>query len=202
MEDLKNEVLQPKATISKLMDFIDMSNYDKIYFKEKSIHDQFFSMFLHPLVPFTLVTMYWFLSKPVCRVIREAFKISPNGFLLKCLTITHSTLLAVYSAWTFHGSMKLILPHMTVHYTQSIASGFFKTLCAVRSDDGKYSSQLWENYYTFNPHTNQINEEINMGLGFWITHFYISKYCEFMDTWLVMLKGKDPIFLQVYHHAG
>mmetsp|Transcript_6110 Transcript_6110/g.9215 ORF Transcript_6110/g.9215 Transcript_6110/m.9215 type:complete len:263 (+) Transcript_6110:52-840(+) len=38
--------------------------------------------------------------------------------------------------------------------------------------------------------------------GWWITHFYISKYYEFIDTWIVVLKGRDPIFLQVYHHAG
>mmetsp|Transcript_8247 Transcript_8247/g.13991 ORF Transcript_8247/g.13991 Transcript_8247/m.13991 type:complete len:273 (-) Transcript_8247:1420-2238(-) len=39
-------------------------------------------------------------------------------------------------------------------------------------------------------------------LGWWVTHFYISKYYEFIDTWIVLLKGRDPIFLQVYHHAG
>lgn len=38
--------------------------------------------------------------------------------------------------------------------------------------------------------------------GWWVTHFYISKYYEFIDTWIVLLKGRDPIFLQVYHHAG
>lgn len=40
------------------------------------------------------------------------------------------------------------------------------------------------------------------GLEFWITHFYISKYYEFIDTWIVLLKGRVPIFLQTYHHAG
>lgn len=39
-------------------------------------------------------------------------------------------------------------------------------------------------------------------MGWWVVHFYISKYYEFIDTWIVLLKGKDPIFLQVYHHAG
>ena len=39
-------------------------------------------------------------------------------------------------------------------------------------------------------------------LGWWITHFYISKFYEFIDTWIVLLKGREPIFLQVYHHAG
>ena len=39
-------------------------------------------------------------------------------------------------------------------------------------------------------------------MSFWVTHFYISKYYEFVDTWIVLLKGKTPLFLQTYHHAG
>jgi hypothetical protein len=33
-------------------------------------------------------------------------------------------------------------------------------------------------------------------------YFYISKYYEFTDTFLIYLKGKEPIFLQKYHHIG
>lgn len=36
-------------------------------------------------------------------------------------------------------------------------------------------------------------------LSFW---FYMSKYYEFMDTWLLLAAGKRPIFLQKYHHIG
>jgi hypothetical protein len=32
--------------------------------------------------------------------------------------------------------------------------------------------------------------------------FYISKYYEFFDTFLLYLNGKTPIFLQKYHHLG
>ena len=32
--------------------------------------------------------------------------------------------------------------------------------------------------------------------------FYISKYYEFLDTFLLYLNGKTPIFLQKYHHIG
>jgi len=40
------------------------------------------------------------------------------------------------------------------------------------------------------------------GAGAWNIIFYISKYYEFADTYILILKGKDPSFLQVYHHAG
>ena len=32
--------------------------------------------------------------------------------------------------------------------------------------------------------------------------FYLSKYYEFIDTWIHYVKGKSPIFLQIYHHIG
>jgi hypothetical protein len=32
--------------------------------------------------------------------------------------------------------------------------------------------------------------------------FYISKYYEFLDTWVLVMKGKAPSFLQIYHHVG
>jgi hypothetical protein len=34
------------------------------------------------------------------------------------------------------------------------------------------------------------------------TVFYASKYYEFVDTWLVVINGRRPSFLQVYHHVG
>ena len=47
------------------------------------------------------------------------------------------------------------------------------------------------NYYFQNPHFDTINYL-----------FYISKYYEFFDTFLLYLNGKTPIFLQKYHHIG
>jgi hypothetical protein len=35
-----------------------------------------------------------------------------------------------------------------------------------------------------------------------IYFFYMSKYYEFFDTFLLYLNGKSPIFLQKYHHIG
>jgi hypothetical protein len=35
-----------------------------------------------------------------------------------------------------------------------------------------------------------------------IFYFYLSKYYEFFDTFLLYLNGKTPLFLQKYHHIG
>ena len=47
------------------------------------------------------------------------------------------------------------------------------------------------NYYFQNPQFDRV-----------IYWFYISKYYEFFDTFLLYLNGKTPIFLQKYHHIG
>lgn len=47
------------------------------------------------------------------------------------------------------------------------------------------------NYYFQNPYFDTV-----------INWFYISKYYEFFDTFLLYLNGKSPIFLQKYHHIG
>lgn len=39
------------------------------------------------------------------------------------------------------------------------------------------------------------------GLQYWGFLFYLSKYWELVDTALLIVKGKQPSFLQVYHHA-
>jgi len=40
------------------------------------------------------------------------------------------------------------------------------------------------------------------GLGAWSFIFYLSKFYEFVDTWILVLKGKPASLLQVYHHTG
>jgi hypothetical protein len=42
----------------------------------------------------------------------------------------------------------------------------------------------------------------NTHMGALCIVFYVSKYYEFADSWILVLKGYDPEFLQVYHHAG
>ena len=39
-------------------------------------------------------------------------------------------------------------------------------------------------------------------MGYWGYFFYLSKYYEFVDTFIILLKGKKPSLLQEYHHAG
>ena len=60
------------------------------------------------------------------------------------------------------------------------------------------SKILWERgivfenqYYFRDPHFDTI-----------AFYFYLSKYYEFIDTFLLYLNGKTPLFLQKFHHVG
>jgi hypothetical protein len=64
----------------------------------------------------------------------------------------------------------------------------FMSLSQILYNDGIV---LESNYYFKNPHFDTI-----------IYWFYLSKYYEFFDTFLLYLNGKSPIFLQKYHHIG
>ena len=37
---------------------------------------------------------------------------------------------------------------------------------------------------------------------FWTYLFYLSKYYEFVDTYILVWKGREPSFLQKFHHIG
>jgi hypothetical protein len=128
------------------------ADYEAI-FQLNTSFDDIFKLFAHPRVPVFAVIAYLVLSKPLFTVLRKTFNIQPKGNFMQFITITHSAILAVYSAWTFYGTAMVAVPYILEH-------GFYPSLCDV---DGN----LWN----------------KSGLGFWITHFYLSKIYEFIDTW-------------------
>jgi hypothetical protein len=64
----------------------------------------------------------------------------------------------------------------------------FVSLSKILYNDG---IMFQSNYYFQNQHFDTV-----------IYWFYISKYYEFFDTFLLYLNGKSPILLQKYHHIG
>jgi len=85
---------------------------------------------------------------------------------------------------------KIIYIISIFHNTLLIAFSLwtFISLSKILYDDGF----VIEPYYYFK----------NPGFDNVIYYFYLSKYYEYIDTFLLYLNGKQPILLQKYHHIG
>jgi hypothetical protein len=81
-----------------------------------------YSLFIHPAVPFGLMLAYWFGSAPVFNFIRKTFQIESKGTFMQCVVVGHSSLLAVYSIWTFVNSISIVVPLVQ-------KNGLYTTLC-------------------------------------------------------------------------
>jgi len=91
---------------------------------------------------------------------------------IQWLILSHNLLLCIFSFLTFYNTFPLIFNLFRTY-------GFRDAIT-----NGEFE-KLYDGTY-----------------GYWSHLFYLSKFYEFADTWIVLLRGKKPIFLQVFHHIG
>jgi GNS1/SUR4 family len=132
------------------------------------------SWFLRPEVVICTLLFYVFISKPLMKRLRQIlhFDRDPIPYWFQCCIIIHNAILAMFSFICAYNTFWIIVDHIRTY-------GVYDTYCDP-------NSTFW-NESTF---------------GAWAFIFYLSKYYEFVDTWILVLKGKDASFLQVYHHTG
>mmetsp|Transcript_4723 Transcript_4723/g.10091 ORF Transcript_4723/g.10091 Transcript_4723/m.10091 type:complete len:305 (-) Transcript_4723:51-965(-) len=145
-------------------------------FPVETIEEQFLGWTLHPYTPLIGVVLYLTL-KPILSFAFDAALGAdrgkrPSGNLVRGLVFFHNVLLCVFSAWVWFRTWHLV-------YSSIQAVGFMDTYCETER------SIL-----------------MSSGLALYITLFYLSKYYEFMDTLILIIKGKQVSLLQTYHHSG
>ena len=126
----------------------------------------YYKHFLPTVLPFAAVLGYWFLSDPICGIIRSLLngaevkgkdgKPVKNGFdrALSLLTIIHSAALTVYSGWTCYNTYRIMSAVWNAYRQDGL--GVWDTFMAMSCDG---NGKLWN----------------DANLGYWVTHFYISK---------------------------
>jgi len=114
----------------------------------------------------------YLLSETPVARFRDAIRLDPDGAAFRSAVAVHNIVLFVFSAAVALNAWPIVVRHY-------LDRGLYAAYC---DRDGT----LWR----------------DANLGTWATVFYLSKYYEFLDTWILVLKGKRASFLQVYHHAG
>lgn len=135
-----------------------------------------FNMFLNPFFPIAAVLLY-LLSEPVFNIVRNTLDVKRDSFIFKSLIFIHNVLLAGFSLWVAVATWPILVTNILK------TNGFQHLHC---------SKQIWN--------------DSKSGIATWAVIFYVSKFYEFIDTWVLVLKNSDnkhaPSFLQKFHHFG
>jgi len=131
----------------------------------------------HPFIPLVGVIFY-LISQPIftylCNKLLGPTRSSkPTPNSIQNFIFFHNFLLFSFSAWIWFRSWSLAI-------TSYLRIGFLSTYCSELS----------------------LNEFMRDGYSFYMTLFYLSKYYEFIDTYILIVKGKSVSLLQIYHHSG
>jgi hypothetical protein len=131
--------------------------------------------------------------------------------------VAHNVLLAVYSAWTFQGLVRVV--YRTVSSGSGGIAGTVDSLCKMHGEAGLGNALVYNTTVsrwssetpsttsillsaTGTPSSTDTGRLWNEGLAFYGWIFYVSKFYEVVDTAIIIAKGKRCSTLQAYHHAG
>ncbi|KAL9011862.1 MAG: hypothetical protein Q9173_003338 [Seirophora scorigena] len=131
------------------------------------------------------------------------------------LVLLHNLLLTLYSAWTCLGMLNAIRHTWPDWEGEHKLARAADALCKLHGPRGYGSAATFnraDNAWSFTdrlmkldqglPDTTDVGRLWNEGLAFYGWLFYLSKFYEVVDTFIILAKGKNTAFFQTYHHAG
>ncbi|CAK7233868.1 hypothetical protein SCUCBS95973_008741 [Sporothrix curviconia] len=189
------------------------------------ISDEFFAAALDIKVPLTIAAVYAVTAKLLNRYNKSTgnrpWAISKTRAFF-AFVVAHNVFLAVYSAWTWIGMVGVLsrtLANPFANTGNPSTGGWASTvdsICRMSGAPGLgnglvYDERagLWTTQsspalpeFAVTPDRNQPGRMWNEGLAFFGWLFYLSKFYEVLDTFIILAKGKFSSTLQTYHHAG
>ena len=171
-------------------------------------------------VPITIALLYMtsvaFLNRYNAQHNHKSWPISKTRLFL-LFVIMHNVLLALYSAWTCLGminALKLSFPRWRSPHG---LAGVVDSLCKIHGPRGLGAAATYDPNTSswgiadksmrlagdgLTPNSTDVGRIWNDGLAFYGWLFYLSKFYEVLDTFIILAKGKKSSLLQTYHHAG
>jgi hypothetical protein len=174
---------------------------------------------LDPKVPLTVAIVYAVSAKALNAYNRSNGKkpwaiSQTQGF--KAFVIFHNIFLAVYSAWTWWGMLNAMSNSIVSPFGPNGWAGTVDSFCRHHGAPG-LGNAIWYNQalskweassptaqFTADgtPDTEVYGRLWSDGLAYYGWIFYLSKFYEVLDTFIILAKGKQSSTLQTYHHAG
>ncbi|KAK3313475.1 fatty acid elongase-like protein [Apodospora peruviana] len=184
-----------------------------------AIPDHVYQAVLPAKVPLTIAALYAVTAKLLNAYNKSTGK-KPWGIsktkTFKAFVIAHNVFLAVYSAWTFWGMLGTLRRSMVSPLGPHGLAGFADSVCQLNGPGGLgnavFYNQETESWQSYSPYAGFEKDGYpskldtgriwNEGLAFYGWIFYLSKFYEVLDTFIILAKGKFSSTLQTYHHAG
>ena len=187
-----------------------------------NIPESIFRGALDARVPLTIAATYAVTVKLLNRFNRsrgkQPWSMSKTG-LFKIFVVLHNIFLAVYSAWTFWGMLGGLRRTIANPFGPGGPAATADSVCRLHGAPGLGNSVYFnEHANRFEasgpdvpasaidaaglPSTTQMGRLWNEGLAYYGWLFYLSKFYEVLDTFIILAKGKPSSTLQTYHHAG
>ncbi|UNI14432.1 Very-long-chain 3-oxoacyl-CoA synthase [Purpureocillium takamizusanense] len=186
-----------------------------------NIPDKVFAAALDPRVPLTIAALYAVSAKALNKYNRsrnkQPWSISKTR-PFRAFVVLHNVFLAVYSAWTFWGMLggmrrSIVSPtgpgglaatadsFCRLHGPAGLGRSIYYNETTGDWDSADPSSMA-SGMVAGNPSNLESGRLWNEGLAYYGWIFYLSKFYEVLDTFIILAKGKFSSTLQTYHHAG
>ncbi|OAA43146.1 GNS1/SUR4 family protein [Metarhizium rileyi] len=186
-----------------------------------NIPDNIYQAALDPKVPLTIAVLYAVTAKALNKVNASRNKkpwAMSKTKLFFAFVVMHNVFLAVYSAWTFWGMLGGMRRSIVSPLGPGGIAAAADSLCRLHGPPGLGSSLYFNDTSSRwdsadpnallssldgrQPGSSQMGRIWNEGLNYYGWIFYLSKFYEVLDTFIILAKGKFSSTLQTYHHAG
>ncbi|KAG6024526.1 hypothetical protein E4U41_001761 [Claviceps citrina] len=186
-----------------------------------NIPDSIYQAALDPKVPLTIAALYAVTAKVLNRFNasrdKKPWAMSKTKAFF-AFVVLHNVFLAAYSAWTFWGMLGTMRRSIASPFGPGGLAASADSLCRLHGPSGLGSSLYfnetsgqWDSADPTTlvaslaggqPSNTQPGRLWNEGLSYYGWIFYLSKFYEVLDTFIILAKGKFSSTLQTYHHAG
>lgn len=191
---------------------------DHTFARPFDIDPELYNDALHVAVPISIAIIYATTVTYLNRVNKQReyrpWAIS-KSLPFFAFVVTHNIILALFSGWTCLGMIRAIRHSWPGWEGEHGLVGVVDTLCKINGPRGLGSAATFNHdagswgvtdqaihLLGGSPDSTDLGRIWNEGLAFYGWLFYLSKFYEIVDTFIILAKGKKSSVLQTYHHAG